>query len=334
MRPLLFSLCVILASPAIAQSDEDTLIDRVVNDHILSGYTALATASEALADAAQADCTPTSEPLRSAYGTAFDAWVSVSHLRFGPSEVDERGFALAFWPDPRGSTPKSLAGLIAKADPVVNDAEEFREVSVAARGFYGLEFLLYDDQFINSDNPEYRCVLIQRVASDIAVTSNAILEDWQTGYAELMLQAGENDRYRTDAEALQQVFTALSTGLEFLTDARLGRPLGTVGRPQPRRAEARRSGRSLRHVILALEATRALAAHLSGNNAEIDATFVTALDATEAVQDPVFASLENAQGRLAVIELRLAIIEIRKIVGTQLGPMLGIAAGFNSLDGD
>jgi len=33
-----------------------------------------------------------------AYHVAFDAWMSVSHLRFGPSEADDRAFAIAFYP--------------------------------------------------------------------------------------------------------------------------------------------------------------------------------------------------------------------------------------------
>ncbi|HBR37591.1 MAG TPA: peptidase M75, partial [Sulfitobacter pontiacus] len=54
---------------------------------------------------------------------AFDAWIAVSHLRFGPSETDNRAFALAFWPDSRGATPKTLAGLITDADPVGRDPQ-------------------------------------------------------------------------------------------------------------------------------------------------------------------------------------------------------------------
>ncbi|MEM1102031.1 MAG: di-heme oxidoredictase family protein, partial [Pseudomonadota bacterium] len=161
---------------------------------------------------AQADCGPESAELRPVYNTASDAWTRVSHLRFGPSEEEERGFALAFWPDPRGSTPKTLATLLRDADPVVDTSEEFATVSVAGRGFYAMEFLLYDAQFTGADDAAYVCALTQAVARDIAASSAAIEAEWAGGYAALMTAPG-NDIYRTEDEALRQLFTALSTGL-------------------------------------------------------------------------------------------------------------------------
>ena len=55
-----------------------------------------------------------------------------------------RAFAIAFWPDSRGATPKTLAELISAEDPVIYSREEFAAVSIAARGFHALEFLLFD----------------------------------------------------------------------------------------------------------------------------------------------------------------------------------------------
>ena len=81
---------------------------------------------EALADAAHYDCAPDSPSLRTAYRDAFDAWICVSHLRFGPSEAGDRVFALALWPDTRG--------LIAQSNPVAGNAAAFAGVSIAARG--------------------------------------------------------------------------------------------------------------------------------------------------------------------------------------------------------
>ena len=40
---------------------------------------------------------------------AFDAWMGVQHLRFGPSEVDGRSLSIAFWPDPKGSGARARA---------------------------------------------------------------------------------------------------------------------------------------------------------------------------------------------------------------------------------
>ena len=35
---------------------------------------------------------------------------AVEHLRFGPLEEDNPGFAIAFWPDTKGATPRTLGG--------------------------------------------------------------------------------------------------------------------------------------------------------------------------------------------------------------------------------
>ena len=135
-------------------------------------------------------------------------------------------------------------------------------------------------------------------------------------------------------EAARQVFTALSTGLEFTGDTRLGRPLGSYDRPRPKRAEARRSGRSLRHVQLSLAALRPLAAELSGGDAALDALFARAMDSAARLDDPVFAGVAEPQKRFHIEALQQQITDIRTHLSTVTGPQLGVAAGFNALDGD
>ncbi|MEM9715483.1 MAG: imelysin family protein [Pseudomonadota bacterium] len=308
-------------------------LETVVSDHILVEYEDLVETATELDTAAQANCVPTDQSLRAAYYDAFDAWLGVSHLRFGPSEVDDRAFALAFWPDPRGSTPKTLSALIRDADPVVADASQFAAVSIAARGFYALEFLLFDDQFLTSQNPEYRCKLVQAIAADIRKNSDAILAGWANGYADLLSSPG-NDTYRTRNEALQQLFTSLATGLEFTSEQRLARPMGTIDRPRPARAEARRSERSLRHVVLSLRTVQDLARYFVGEGSKIDLAFDDAIETATALDDPVFAGVTDLSGRLRVEALKLKIDDIRKDLAFEVGESLGIAAGFNALDGD
>lgn len=330
MRILLTASIMFLSAPAFADSPD---IRAIVETHVLPGYRMFAVEAVDLAAAAKSDCSPTNPDLRTAYHDAFDEWVGVSHLRFGPSETDDRAFALAFWPDPRGSTAKALGTLIRDQDPAVNSPQAFATVSVAARGFYALEFLLYDPEFAEVGEAGYRCALIRAVAADISANAAAILNDWENGYGNLMANPG-NDIYRAATEAAQQFFTALSTGLELTSDTRLGRPMGTFDRPRPNRAEARRSGRSLRHVILSLETTRDLAALLSGNDADVDKAYRQAIQRAAELGDPVFAGVSEPQGRFRVEALQQSVNVIRRLLAEEVGPRLGIAAGFNSLDGD
>jgi len=120
--PLCFA---IISAPVTGLAEtQNAVIMSIIDGHIQPRFETLATSTQSLSDAARADCDPTSDPLRAAYGTAFDAWVSASHLRFGPTEIDDRAFALAFWPDSRGATPRALSNLLAEQDPIVTSVED------------------------------------------------------------------------------------------------------------------------------------------------------------------------------------------------------------------
>ena len=333
--PVLLSLLVAVAAPP-AQAGART--DAILDTHVLPRMQALAETTAALEHAAQADCTLDGAELRAAFGAALDAWIGVSHLRFGPAETDARGFALAFWPDTRGLIPKTLRRLIAEADPAVADPAAFATVSVAGRGFYALEYMLYDSDIAGLGSAEYRCALIRAIAADIAATAADLARDWRENYAGLMRDPGPDGPYQTDEEVLQEFFKALTIGLEINADLRLGRPMGRIGKPRPMRAEARRSGRSLRHVVLSLASLRELAGLLAGGDAELaarmDHAFETALERANRLDDPVFAGVATPQGRLRVEVLQQAIRAVRTEARQAMGPALGVAAGFNSLDGD
>ena len=119
---------------------------------------------------------------------------------------------------------------------------------------------------------------------------------------------------------------------------RLGRPLGSFDKPRPRRAETWRAGRSLRNVSLSLEALRDLALHLSQGHpdlqAEFDTRFGEALDLARTLDDPVFAGVADPGKRLKIEILQQSIDRIRATAAEDLGPHLGVSAGFNALDGD
>ncbi len=240
MRCLALCLALVLPVPLAAQSLPET-VEAVLDAHILPGFEELEAKTAELEAAAAADCAPGSESLRAAYAEAFDAWIRVSHLRFGPMETDNRGFALAFWPDGRGSTPRDLNGLIADADPVIETADDFATVSVAARGFFAMEFLLFDPEISAAADSAYGCALIRRVAADAHATAAVILADWRGSHADLMRTAGENSTYQSPEEALRAVYGALVEGLEATAELRLGLKksqvvrIDRVSRPTKRR---------------------------------------------------------------------------------------------------
>lgn len=311
----------LLTTPAWAD------VDRALTEHVLPGHQRLTEATAELAAAAEADCA--AESLLPAFADAYDAWLGIGHIQFGPIEDQGLNLAMAFWPDPKDSTGKAIGRLSRAEDPIVDDPENFGEVSAAAQGFTALERLLTDEQ----PDAEYACRLTRAVASGLARKSAAIEAGWSE-HAELMRNAGTNDRYQSDLEAQRALYTALSTGLEFLHDQRLGRPLGTFDRPRPRRAEARRSERSLRHISLSLAALEELAMTMADDLPKTTATFADARERADALDDPTLAGVADPAERFKVEVLQRTVRSIQIAVVEEIGRPLGIQAGFNALDGD
>lgn len=320
------ALILALSLPLPAQAD----VAEAVRDHVLPGFAAFDSAAGRLAQAAQATCDPAA--LLPAWHDTYDAWMAVQHLRLGPTETDGRALAVLFWPDPKGLGQKAQAALLAAGTDAPLAADTFAQQSVAARGLLALERLLIPPAPLTADP----CPLIRATAADLARTANLIRQDWDGGFSDLLLTAGQpgNTAYLSLPEARQALFTQLATGLEFLDDQRLGRPLGTFDAPQPTRAEARAAHRPLRNVTLSLQAMRGLAAALSPDAAPTLAAFDHAIELALALDDPDLAGVADPSGRLRIEILQQAVDAARDAVLADLGPRLGVGVGFNAADGD
>ena len=329
MRSALVALFLLGALPAAADTAE------AISDHVLPGYAEFARASTDLAGAAAQDCS--AAPLKEPWNRAFDAWTGVAHLRLGPAEDGGRALAIAFWPDPKATGARQTAAMIAAADPALATPEGLAGASVAARGFYALERLLWGAPYGPGD---YSCALVRGLAGDLAGLAEALAQDWgqpgSGGYADQLLSPGAegNTRFLTPDESRQALFTQLITGLEFNADQRLGRPLGSFDKPRPERAEAIASGRSLRNVTLSVIALRDLARSLAGEHPATEAAFARAIALAQDLDDPVFAGVAEPASRLKVEILQQAIRAAQEAALAEVGGALGVGVGFNSADGD
>ena len=322
MRALILALAV-LATPAHADYPE------TAQAHILPGYAAFEAATATLADKAQQTCETSG--LVPAFHLAFDAWMGVQHLRFGPVETDGRALAIHYWPDAKAAGAKAQRALL-QSDPAKLTPKAFSEQSVAARGFMALERLLFPAEPLPGDP----CALIRATTANLALTAAQINADWQNGYGQTLITAGQpgNSTYLTRPEARQVLFTQLATGLESLDDGRLGRPLGSFELPHPDRAEARASGRSARNVLLALQAMRQMVETLTPDAPQTMAAFDHAIGLTAALDDPTFAGVATPAPRLKVEAVQQAVQHIREVILTELAAEMDVGIGFNAADGD
>lgn len=332
-------IALLLPLPVLAQTQQ-SLLETAVNTHIIPRYEQVTVTANALEQAALLDCALTSESLRAAYHAGFDAWIGVTHLRFGPSEVENRAFAMAFWPDKGGFTAKALNTLIAAKNPVVGTPEHYSQTSIAGRGYFALDMLLFDPRFAEAD-AEYTCRLIQAITTDISDVADAILYEWTSEYGAYLITAGSdtNPAYLTEAEGVQELFKAMLTGMEFTQAQRLARPMGSLQRPRPNRAEARRSDRSQRNITLALSASaelgHMLTAHVGGGlSRQVEDGLALSLRLAQNLNDPVLAGVSTINGRFRVEALQSSIIASMTLIIDEFGPALGVNPGFNALDGD
>lgn len=327
-----FLIALPLAVPAQERAD---VIRGIVEEDIVGGFAALDQRAAEMVQAAGRDCTHPG--LHESYAAAFSAWVRVSHLRFGPSEAENRAFALAYWPDPRGRTAKAIRKMLADGDEDILSPEAYADMSIAARGFYALDYLLHEETLAEIGAPDYRCALVRTIVADIHGTTADLAEAWAE-FAPKLTEPGPDSPYRTEDEVLQVLYKSASGGLEFASDMRLGRPLGTFERPRPNWAEAYRSGLSLHLLQEAVRGAGGLAVRLASGDEALQARLRSELEAfrkdADALDDPAFASVADAMGRFRVESLQTDVQEIREIVQGELGPALGVSAGFNSMDGD
>ncbi len=332
MKHWLTSVFLLLPIPATA----DTVTQPIVDAQILPAFSALQSKTDTLAISAMQDCLTDPASFHAAYSAGFDAWITASIWRFGPTETDARAFSLSFWPDSRGKIPKTIAPLLRSKNADVLRPEAFAQFSIAGKGFYGLDYLLFDPQARTLATPEYRCALAQAITADIQTTTQAISADWHIRFAVQM--EAPSARYHTDGEVRQEMFKALTTGLQVIEDLRLGRPLGQFDAPRPRRAEAWRSGRTQRHIELSLVALRHLAVELAAADpalqTKLDNAFGRALNRAETLDDPTLAGVGAPQSRLRIEALKQMVADLRTLTEQDLGRHLGVAIGFNSLDGD
>jgi len=329
MRLILTACLTLLGLPALAD------IDAVIDDHIIKRHAAFAQSTAMLVEAAKQDCTP--HGVIPAYHAAFDTWVAVSHIRFGPIEDNGEGLAVAFWPDKKGMIPKTLARMITAQDPVVNEATEFAQYSVAARGFFALEQMLFDETFSDYGKDSYACALTQAITSDLARIAQQTHDGWVNGYAETLRSAGAagNAVFLTDKEGAQALFTNMLGGLEYIHVQRLGRPMGSFAKARPKRAEARRSQRSMRNIAVSLAALHEMAVLLADGQAlETMEWFDATISYANSLDDTPFVTADQNSGRFILTSLQEMVSAIHEAAMAEIGAHLGVVAGFNALDGD
>lgn len=345
------------ANEPLAAGDYQRVNEALVAGHVIPRYQALAEAMTALDEAAHAYCDApgagTLAPLRDAYGTALDGWMGVQHLHFGPVELFMRSYRLYFWPQGRGKIGEAVGALLAEADPAALEEERFRNASTAIQGLPAAEVLLFGP---DAETPPsaYRCALLVRLAGNMREMAAQIAEEWRGGeiaFARTVAEPGAHNSYfATPRDASRAFFQALYNGLELIADARLKPVLGAApASARPQLAETPLAGRSLRNIVLSLEALQGLyqgeggpglgaLAVESGLDPDLDPllrrAFRLTLETARTAEGPLAEAVQDPARRPVLEKLQIQLTALRQIVRGRLSAAAGLAIGFNAMDGD
>ncbi|MEP3045469.1 MAG: imelysin family protein [Roseibium sp.] len=355
-RLFLTILCVGLAAPAGAM-DYKAPVERIISDYIRPATADFSAASKKLPAAATDICLePDGQAVasfQSAYSQTIEAFARVHFLRFGPLLDQDRVSRLAFMPDTRGIAMRQIRKVFVDKDASVLSTESLEKKSVAVQGLTALQLIAFDKTGAltlgqASDTKEFVCGYALAISENVAEIAAGLDQDWtdEAGYSALLLSAGpDNHRFRSEREALETIFNALSTGLIVARDQNLLPVLGSSEKKaKPKRIPFSRSGNGILF----------LSSELKGLEQALNRMQLKAMVAFEHewLFDTAGFEFKNAQNMLAQLEApirqtfsdnnsysKLAVLAItlqslRKLVSPEIAGALGLTGGFNALDGD
>lgn len=355
----LLVLSLLLAWPALASArDYPRLNEALVDSQVIPAYAAFAAETAALREETAAACGPQDPEravrLRAAYHRAADAWQRVQHLRFGPAEFFLRARRIAFWPDPRNRVGTQLRELLQSEDEAAITPEAFAAGSVAVQGLPALELLLFGEGGGGEgEEGPFACRLTVAIGDNLATLAREILAEWRDGpeaYRRAVETAGEESSpYAEPRQATLELFKSLHLAVELVAEHKLARPLGaSLEASRPQLAESRTSGRSLRNMVLNLEAARnlydggegwgfddALRAAGEGETAALfERAFAQTLTTARSLEMPFEAALRAPEARPALERLATETTALETLLARRLSTALDLPLGFNALDGD
>ena len=327
----------------------------LVKNHVLPRYARLASATGALASAAKDFCVDRSQARRARaqarFHDAMDAWMDVQHLYFGPIEISRRAYRFYFWPQAQGKVADAVAKFLSSGNEAASSASRIAQASAALQGFLAVEILLFGD--ISPGPASARgCGLLKAATENMRNMAAGVLAEWRDGetpFARIVTGANpQNHYFQKPDEATLAFFKSFHDGLQLIAEVKLKNVMGdSVRSARPHFAESRLSSRSLRNVIGNLKALRAL--YLGGEGpglGDLAGTVDPKLDrllrkafritirTARSIRRPLEKAAVEPSLRPRAAKLTLQARALRQIVRDDLAKALGLAVGFNALDGD
>ncbi len=344
------------ATFAHAEVDHQKMARATLEQYIRPGYAELAGSAGALDRSVRKLCrhpsTETLELAKHAFAATVAAWSAVEPIRFGPVAQDHRYERIFFWPDPKGLGTRQLRRILKNLDESVTGVETLARKSVALQGLPPLQYLLYDespDVLIGSGpNASFRCRYAATIAAGLAAVTQEIVRGWAGGapYTMSFLKPGPDDPYyRSPKEVTLELYKTFSSGIEWVRDRKIGKPLGpNADRARPKLAAFWRSGLSFVNMADNLKGVRDLfvrsglaeivASESPGVERSVLFDLDHAIEVLNGIQVPIQEAVRDEDLRAKLEALRVSLKSAAQTAGGMIARGAGLSFGFNALDGD
>jgi len=290
--------------------------------------------------------------VHSRFNTLVNSWFRIQFLRFGPMVEDNRFERIFFWPDPRGVTLRQVQDVLSGYDRTAINPDQLAEKSVALQGLLALEYALYGTgaEGIVAGSPEgrYRCAYALAVSQRLTAVAAELAEAWSSDGSfayQFMFPGPDNDLYRNDEEVAAEAIKAMVTGLTFVSDAIIT-PF-VAKEPENanhKRAPFWRSGLTIPAIRNAMDGLHSFytetgfAEALDETDTWIDGGLQLELrnvaTSLERIDMPLEEAVMPGPGRETLIYVVIALKSLHTTIEGRLAQAVGVAVGFNALDGD
>ena len=330
-RATILTVLAVLGPMHPAFADQNSIGETLRREVVAPLYTDYDQAAQALAAIApdcDGDWRATVGPV---FVTSLLAWRRLEAAGAGPAAVPETAARIYFWPDKHGTANRQLAAALRDQPPGLETAAGLAGQSAGLQSLAALEQLLYGDA----------------PTSPFACRFGLAIAGFQAQLAAQMAADFTHDATPGTTFALA-MFTGMRTTLDTVIQLDLERPFGTdLATARGERARAWRGDLSLPLIGAALDTVARVYTAPDGFSTQIQASVeLSALDAmlreglqaartgvTE-IKEPLQVAVSDPAARPQVQRLLDELHTVRRLLAERLAPALGLAAGFNALDGD
>lgn len=334
LRALVLLVLVLSGPPRPASAADLATIGQLLRTEVLAPlYGGYADAAGQLADV-HPDCAGDwRAAMRPAFVASLLAWGRLQAVGTGPAASPETAARVYFWPDKHGTATRQLGAALRDRPAALETAAGLAGQSAGLQSLAAMELLLYGE--LPDEAAGFACRYAQAIA------------DFQTELAAGTARDFAADP-TADATLAQALLTGMQTTLDTVIQLDLDRPLGSdIAAARGERARAWRSSQSLPLIGAAIDTVEAVYTAPGGFSAAIVASAeLAAFDAVlrrhlelakaaiAAVPEPLRQAVGDPAARPRVEEVKEEVASVRRLLVERLAPALGLAAGFNALDGD